>query len=350
MPDRPIFEKRLEISWPAGSWADIPVLLAVSGGADSVALLCAAAANRRAASLFDKPVSDTSPLWVAHLNHRLRDTESDDDEQFVRDLCRRLDLPCVVERFGGDWERFGVSEGLEAAAREARYDFLLRTAKEHGVRLIATAHTADDQAETILHRIIRGTGIAGLSGIHRTRELSPGIAAIRPMLEFSRGDVIEYLTEIGQSYRVDSSNASLKFTRNRIRRELLPLIEKDYSATVRQSLIRLGQQAAWAQVIVDERVDEIWDRMVSVPTSQRKPVAVVDIDCYALIVQPDYLIHELFRAIWNRFDWPLRDMGTREWERLSAAVRESDVSFDLPGPVRVRRYENMMQLRRLQVQ
>ena len=156
------FEAQLAAAWPPEDWQDVTVVLAVSGGADSVALLRAMTAVRGGGE---------GRLAAAHLNHQLRGAESDGDEAFVVELCGRLGIACEVGRTPAGELAAESGDGIEAAARDARYRFLAATAARLGARFVATAHTADDQAETILHRILRGTGIGGLAGIARTRPL-----------------------------------------------------------------------------------------------------------------------------------------------------------------------------------
>src|SRR5205823_11908216 len=123
----------------------------------------------------------------------------------------------------------GSGRGIEETARDERYRFLEVTAVAIGCRAIATAHTADDQAETILHHVLRGTGLAGLRGIPRARELASGITLIRPLLDLERSVVLDYLAKIGQDFRDDASNRDEAYTRNRIRHQLLPLLAREYN-------------------------------------------------------------------------------------------------------------------------
>ena len=183
------------------------VLAAVSGGADSVSLLLAlnGIAEKRQIA-----------LTAAHYNHCLRGGESDGDEKFVKDLCTRLGVPFVSGRGDVKGEAEKTGESLEEAARRLRYAFLRQAA--HGA-FIATAHTSDDNAETVLMNLMRGAGIKGLSGIPPVRG-----DIIRPMLTVTRREVEEYLREQGQTYREDSTNASDDYTRNRIRHALVPLM------------------------------------------------------------------------------------------------------------------------------
>lgn len=181
------------------------VLCAVSGGADSTALLHV---------LCSMP---QITVCCAHLNHCLRGDESERDERFVRDLCKQLGVPCFVER--ADVAAYAAAEGLgiEEAARKLRYDFLVRTAQESGCSRIATAHTADDNAETMLMNLLRGSGLRGLGGIPPRRGM-----IVRPLLNVTRTEIEEYLALYGLKYVEDSSNEGDAYTRNRIRHQVMP--------------------------------------------------------------------------------------------------------------------------------
>ncbi len=157
-------------------------------------------------------------LAAAHLNHRIRGAESDRDETFVRELCARLAIDLVVERAEG---LDAAMANLEEAAREARHDFLRRTAERLGAEHVALGHHRDDQAETVLLRMLRGAGIAGLGAMD---EAGPNLI-VRPMLSLSREDIRAYLHAIGALFVEDSSNGSAALLRNRVRHELIPTLE-----------------------------------------------------------------------------------------------------------------------------
>ena len=180
------------------------IVCAVSGGADSVAMLFAFYLLREKLGI---------TISAAHFNHQLRGAESDGDEAFVRDFCGRFEIPLDV---GTAPVKTGP-KGLEAAARSARYNFLMGLPGK-----IATAHTADDNAETVLMHMIRGTGLKGLGGIAPKRD-----RLIRPMLEITRDEVLAFLTEYSLPYVQDSSNAEDAFFRNRIRHHILPLMKHE---------------------------------------------------------------------------------------------------------------------------
>jgi tRNA(Ile)-lysidine synthase len=323
-------ESQLAAAWPPSDWGDVTVVVAVSGGCDSVALLRAMQAVR---------TDGAGRICVAHLNHRLR-AEADEDEQFVLDLCRRLGVTCEVGRVDVEQLAAESGDGIEAAARQARYDFLEHVAGRLGARFLATAHTADDQAETILHRIVRGTGVRGLSGMARIRPLGHA-TLIRPLLGVRRAQLQAYLDAVGQSYRNDSSNADLRFTRNRIRHELMPQLRDRFNSGVTDALLRLGALAAESQEVIDALVAERMDRCVVI-----EGPAVVRIAVAELANQPRYLVRELLMAIWRRQSWPMQAMGRREWDELSElAASVSLPRRSLPGGVTLEVADGTMSLR-----
>ena len=189
------------------------VLVAVSGGADSVALLLCLHKLARALPL---------SLTIAHLNHRIRGQEGDADEDFVRSLSAGLHLPFCSEAIEVKKQAIEGKHNLEELARLKRYEFLRRTARRIGAQKIAVGHNLNDQAETVLFRFIRGSGIEGLSAIHPVVD---GLV-IRPLLDCSRKEIVEYLKQKGASYRDDSTNKDVQLARNRIRMELVPYLEK----------------------------------------------------------------------------------------------------------------------------
>ena len=189
------------------------ILVALSGGADSVALLHALVELRESCGF---------RVAAAHLNHALRGDESQRDQSFCHDLCTRLKVEFVVERAT---ELAPQMANLEEAARQARHEFLNRAAVQTASDYVALGHHADDQAETVLMRLLRGAGVAGLSAMAET---GPG-RLIRPMLALSRRDILGYLEEIGAVSVTDTSNFSSALLRNRIRHDLLPTLNREYA-------------------------------------------------------------------------------------------------------------------------
>ena len=185
------------------------VLCALSGGADSVCLLHILSQRK-----------DIS-LSAAHYNHQLRGDESDQDEVFVRELCRQWDIPCHVGCGDVAATAKARKQGIEETARQMRYAFLFETAEKLGGAAIATAHNADDNAETVLLNLIRGTGLRGLTGISPKRE-----GLIRPLLHVSRAEILAYLEENDLPHREDSTNADENYTRNKLRAQVMPLLRE----------------------------------------------------------------------------------------------------------------------------
>jgi tRNA(Ile)-lysidine synthase len=300
-----------------------PGVAAVSGGADSVALL---------RGLLD---AGAGPLTVAHFNHKLRGKDSDEDEGFVLDLADHFGLPFSVTACDVRAESTATGDNLEATARRLRYDWLASL----GSAWVATGHTADDQAETVLHRIIRGTGIQGLRGIAASRELGAGWL-YRPLLEVNRADVLDYLAELGQPYREDATNADRTFTRNRIRHELLPLL-KTFNPAVVDVLGRLARQADEAHRVIAEEATRLL-------TEASRPRAgnLYVLDAETMATRPDYLVREVFRTMWAALGWPRDRMTADHWERLVGIVRGDPASADFPGGVHVRWVGRVVQLTR----
>jgi tRNA(Ile)-lysidine synthase len=195
------------------------LLAGVSGGPDSVALL-------------DALVKCGWRPHICHLNHQLRGAESDADAEFVRQLAARYGLPSTIEsrKVGGD----------EDSSRRARHEFFAQVSATTGIKKIALAHTADDQVETFLLRLLRGAGVPGLVGIWPERQIGP-VRVIRPMLKVRRSEVLEYLSAQGLKFREDASNADRRFLRNRVRHELLPLLERGYNPAIRDTLLRTAE-------------------------------------------------------------------------------------------------------------
>ena len=290
-------------AWLPEAWQDVTVLLTVSGGADSVALLRAICALK---------TGGEGRVCVAHFNHRLRGEESTADEAFVVDLAARFNLPCQLGSAGAETSPEASGDGLEAAARVARYEFLRRTAEGLGARYVVTAHTADDQVETILHRIVRGTGIGGLTGMRRARPLGSAASLIRPLLGFRRARLVAYLDDLGQPCRHDSTNADVRFTRNRIRHELLPLLAEQFNPGVTDALLRLGSLAGEVQTVVDSLVDRLAGQCVV-----DEGIDAVRVETRALAGEHRYLVRELFMVVWRQRGWPMQAMGFAQWNLLA---------------------------------
>jgi tRNA(Ile)-lysidine synthase len=325
-------ETKLAEAWPPSAWADVTVLVAVSGGSDSVALLRAMAALK---------TGGEGRLCAAHLNHRLR-PDADDDQRFVVDLCDGLKMACEVGHADVHGLAAAAGDGIETAARSARYRFLEQAAGRLGARFVVTAHTADDQAETVLHRIIRGTGIRGLAGMARARPLGHAVL-IRPLLGIRRAELAAYLDAIGQPCRHDHSNLDPRFTRNRIRHQLLPRLQKHFNAGVVESLLRLGTLAGEAQAVIDDEVDAWFDGCVTIDGRGE-----VRIELALLAGRPRFLIRELLMVVWRQAGWPMQSMGMAKWDELCdlASPDSPATRRDFPGNIVVEVVNGRMRLAR----
>lgn len=315
---------------------DGPMIVAVSGGADSVALV------RSLAALKDE--FHLRPLVLAHLNHQLRGRESDGDQTFVEELYHNLS---ATDPNAFAWRLHTVNvmqekpagEGFESAARAIRYQWLTSLAEQFQAHWVATGHNANDQAETVLHRLLRGTGVKGLAGIPPVRKLGSMGEVVRPLLLVTRREVEEYLQELNQPFRHDTSNTDLQFTRNRIRHELLPLLQRDYNPAIVDTLCHLAQQAADLQQEEETRASELLQR-AELPRAG----ALLIFKSEILQKASSHQVREMFRLIWQREGWPQQAMGFKEWHRLAQVAVGHSPACDLPGPIRARQRGRVVQV------
>ena len=217
------------------------ILAAVSGGIDSMFLLT---------QLYEMG----QPIMAAVFNHGLR-PEAEEECEFVENYCRERNIPCF--RGAADVRAYSLENGLgiEEAARMLRYQFLFRIAAENDCKAVATAHHANDQAETVLMHILRGAGIDGLTGMKPygfLKEYSETIPLIRPLLGITRGEIESYAAETGMPFREDRSNVDVEYTRNRIRQDLLPKLAAEYNPRIVDALCRLAKSAAADKELLDD--------------------------------------------------------------------------------------------------
>ena len=230
------------------------LVVAVSGGPDSMALLHSLLAFRESADL---------RIHVAHLNHDFRGEVAVEDARFVAAVARRLGLPATVEKADpADFQkRMGISS-YEDAAREIRYQFLAGVVKDASASAAALGHTADDLAETVLMHIIRGSGVHGLRGMMErstwsSRTGSDEVALFRPLLGVTKRETAAYCRSRGIIFREDPSNLLMRFTRNRVRHELLPAM-RSYNPRIDDALIRLARSASLEVDYLDQEVAKVW--------------------------------------------------------------------------------------------
>lgn len=223
------------------------VLAGVSGGADSMALLHALTSLRDVLSF---------QLSVLHVHHGLRGAEADRDAAHVERMCRKLRVPCRVERVD---VRAGRGVSLEMAAREARLAAFARVAGETGADGVAVAHHAGDQAETVLMRLLSGCGVEGLGGMDYVSTPRPGLRVIRPLLDVSRDDIERYLRRHRVTWREDRSNRDPAMMRNRVRHTLLPTLRKEGFPGAAEALVRLAGIMREEQRVLERETDRVYN-------------------------------------------------------------------------------------------
>ena len=218
------------------------VLVAVSGGADSVALLHILVALEY-------------HVEIAHLDHQTRGGESRADADFVREMASGLGLPCHIESRAVAQDARESGESFEAYARQERYAFLCRVARERKCDALATGHHRDDQAETVLMRLLRGAGPSALAGIPPVR-MEEGVRIIRPLIECARTEIQDWLRSRGVPWREDASNEDTQFLRNRIRHELIPALQDAYNPRLPEALCRTAEALRQDASLLDPMAEE----------------------------------------------------------------------------------------------
>jgi len=292
------------------------VLVAVSGGADSVALLHVM-----------KELHEHMGFGIeaAHLNHGIRKEAADADALFVKELCKKLDIVCHVEKRDATLLAKGAKLSVEEAARELRYKFLeeVSTARGHGK--IALGHTMNDQAETVLMRLIRGSGLLGVSGMKPISRVF-----IRPFLRTKRAEIEEFLSARGIAHREDASNADTTFMRNRVRIELVELLKKEYNAGIVEVLgshaVLLGQAEDFLAGIASEAYEDC----LRSETLENIELELTTLVSYHVCVQS-----YVFREAYRRLRGSLKDLGfvhIASLENLACSGQSGD-SIDIPSGV-----------------
>ena len=295
----------------------IRIGVGVSGGPDSVALLSA---------LLAQPERSRLHLSVLHVNHGLR-PEAEREQRHVERLCRRWQLPCVVRKLDSS----PPAHGLEAWARAERYRFFSAAMERQGLDYLALAHTRDDQAETVLFRLLRGSARRGLSGMPPSRTIGTrgDKRLIRPLLDCTRQEVLAYLAERELSSVTDPSNADLRYARNRIRHRLLPLLAAEFSPRIARHLVQLADTL---------REEEAWLEAATTAARQRVEQAGLPpgLRLHAWAAEPAALRTRIVRQWLERAN-PDRELGFGHIEQV-CALAEGRVrgTVELPGSRRVR--------------
>ena len=308
------------------------VAVGLSGGADSVALLRALAAKSSELGLV---------IHAAHLHHGLRGDEADADLDFCRELAAGLGIPFHEERVDTATEARAKpesgkgSETIEEAARRLRYAWFRRLLASGEVDTVATAHTLDDQAETVLARFLRGAWIEGLAGIHPVLEFPEG-RILRPLLAATRAQVEEFLHGLGQAWREDSSNRHLTYTRNRIRHQLLPLLET-WNPRLREHLAQTAALALDEEAWWSEEVKRLAPQLLlegrPVRGGGRSAGSEVAIDVIRLAAVAPAVQRRLIREAGRRLEAALDFQATEALRRLALEGRAGQKLQPGPGMI-----------------
>jgi len=295
------------------------VVVAVSGGADSVCLLHVLAKWQKELGI---------KLHMAHLNHQLRGVESEADAKYVSNLAGSLGIPVTIDMQDVAAYRTEKKCSIEEAARELRYAFLVKVARKVGANRIATGHTKDDHVETILMHILRGTGITGLCGLAPcspmaydrqemldTSQRRSNLLVIRPLLDITREETMSYCQESQLDPRIDSSNLSLSFYRNRLRLQLLPLL-RQYNPSVEQALLRLADIAKEDKAFIEQQASALWDGVA------RPENNGIHLDKKQIANLPIALQRQLLRAAIARLAGDTRDIEANHIEAVRSLLNK----------------------------
>ena len=300
------------------------VLVAVSGGPDSVALLHALWSLRDELGI---------TLYAAHLNHSFRGKESDQDAEYVAQLAGNLGVPCTVEKIDVPEIQRTLRLSPEEAARLVRYEFLERVADEIVANRIAVGHTADDQVETVLLNILRGAGIDGLSGMPPVRG-----RIIRPLIETRRSVVEEYVERHNLRPRIDATNLLATYARNRIRLELLPLLRREFNPEVDAAILRLSELATEDSAYLNMEAEETLARLKTGQNEQS-----LSLDVPGLLECRPAIRRRAIRSAVSELRGGLADIGFVHVEDLIRLLDGGkDFRYELPGGIYVERAREML--------
>ena len=307
---------------------DDRVVVGVSGGADSVALLHI---------LVQLAPSLRLKLYIVHVDHRLR-PESAEDAAFVQALAERFEVPALIEHRDVEALCRSARWSLEDGARRIRYQCFVETAARYSAGVVALAHTADDQAETVLMRLLRGSGLTGLAGIPATR-VSEGIRIVRPLLHCWRDEVTAYLRSASLSWRQDASNDDRRFLRNRIRHDLLTLLAREYNPNIKAALVQLAGQSSVDSTYLQSVAQRHWKRLATPPRN-----GSVCLRLPALTRAPQALQRQLIRQALREIRGDLNQFEFRHWLELERLLGPgaARAAVDLPGGVRVVREQDRL--------
>ncbi len=339
--------RAVQTAWPASRYRDVGVVVGCSGGADSVALV------RSLVQLAREDVRSGGPAGffvIAHYNHALRGKQSDLDADFVRALAEELGVEFVQERGDGSCRD-------ESSSRQARRAFFHSVLRRRGARYLALGHSLDDNVETMLFRLMRGTGPSGLTGIAPFRPLSgqdlsgqsptgqsptgqgdeSDFVVARPMLMLGRNEIRDAMRSQGFAWRDDESNQNNGYQRNWIRNELIPMMQQRYPEVVAAMGRAIDGQRQWSDTI--RRAAESWaDRYVT----GHGPTRIRRMD---RAEASQAVVVDALRRHWETMGWPLQSMGQSHWDRIYGLIcGDGDAVVVFPGSIEARRDDRSITL------
>lgn len=299
------------------------IVIGVSGGPDSIALLNILHSINSAKNLQVR-------LHVAHLNHQLRGKSSEEDARFTENVSKELSLPFLLKNVPVQEIAHITKRSVEETARTERYKFFAEASQTYNASAIAIGHTADDNAETILHRILRGTGISGLGGIPVKRPLTAGSAThiVRPLLFTRRREIIRYLEKEQLRYRTDTSNYETTYLRNKIRLELIPLLEKQYNPNIKNTLLQLSR----IFTANNEYLSLEAQKILKAASVERTPDSYA-VNTHFLIKQPQILQQLVLQEILEIMQIPLKEITYEHYTNILNEITRTGKGrhFPLPG-------------------
>jgi tRNA(Ile)-lysidine synthase len=305
--------------------AEENVLLAVSGGADSTALLHCLYSLKAEGKI-------KAHFICVHLNHQLRAAESDKDEKFVIKQARNLGIEVLTKRLNVRTFAKSNKLSIETAARQLRIYALLEIARRSNCKFVATGHQKNDNAETVLQRLLRGTAYRGLGGIWPSRDFAD-IKFIRPLLDVTREQITAYLKERRLSWRLDATNEQCIYHRNFVRHQLIPEIQKDCTGSIVEQLSKLSAAAQKFHHHIHDRAQSIWPKLTTVTS------LAVKLDINSFLLEPEPVQVELIRLSLTAIGSGERDFTQEHYMRIIRLCRQktNDKLIELPNSFKAHR-------------
>lgn len=258
-------------------------------------------------------------LVLTHVHHGVR-KESDNEVHLVQNMAAKWETPCIVHRFDAKGYAKTMGQSFQEAAREWRYARWKEDMRKEGCTLLATAHHLGDQAETILYRLLRGSGTAGLAGIYPTKD-----SIIRPLLTFGKADILNYCAREALPYALDRSNEEPVYIRNRIRLELLPELEKDYNPRIQEALGRTGELLRWDEEYLAQQVEAAWKHY-----HFKDPVGMIGLSG-DVFTEPAAILSRLLRRAAMLVTGEPRGLGFTYVAKIMGSEGKPGWMQDLPG-------------------